>query len=63
VLQAFVVHVPFLNEAFGTVPLSAAEWLLCGVVASSVLWAEELRKVLTRASSTDRPRAQRGLLP
>ena len=54
VLQACVVHVPFLNEAFGTVPLSMGEWLLCGGLASSVLWAEELHKVVTRAS-TDRP--------
>ncbi len=50
VLQVLVVHAPFLNEAFGTVPLSAADWLLCGIIASSVLWADELRKILLAAT-------------
>ncbi|HUG74951.1 MAG TPA: cation transporting ATPase C-terminal domain-containing protein, partial [Acidimicrobiia bacterium] len=49
VLQVLVVHVPFLNEAFSTVPLSLAEWLTCLAVASLVLWAEELKKLVTRA--------------
>jgi magnesium-transporting ATPase (P-type) len=48
-LQLLVVHVPFLNAAFGTVPLEAGDWLLCGAIASSVLWADELRKLLARA--------------
>jgi magnesium-transporting ATPase (P-type) len=48
-LQVLVVHVSLLNEAFGTVPLAAGEWLLCGAIASSVLWADELRKLVTRA--------------
>ena len=47
-LQVLVVHLPFLNVAFGTVPLSAGEWLLCLALASSVLWASELRKLLRR---------------
>ncbi|HET8777806.1 MAG TPA: cation-translocating P-type ATPase, partial [Candidatus Limnocylindria bacterium] len=45
VLQVSVVHVPLLNAGFGTVPLSIADWGLCALVASSVLWAEELRKL------------------
>lgn len=32
-----VVHVPFLNLAFRTVPLSAEPWLLCAAMASVVL--------------------------
>jgi magnesium-transporting ATPase (P-type) len=48
-LQVLVVHVPVLNEAFGTAPMRAGEWLLCGVVASSVLWVGELRKLRARA--------------
>ncbi len=48
VLQVLVVNLPFLNDAFGTVPLSAADWLLCAAIASSVLWVDELRKVLAR---------------
>ncbi len=50
-LQVLVVHLPLLNEAFVTVPLSAGEWLLCGVIASSVLWAAELRKLITRTAA------------
>lgn len=45
-LQVAVVHVPFLGAAFGTVPLSAADWLACGLLASGVLWVDELRKLL-----------------
>ncbi|HET9416859.1 MAG TPA: cation-translocating P-type ATPase C-terminal domain-containing protein [Candidatus Limnocylindria bacterium] len=47
-LQVLVVHLPILNSAFGTVPLSLADWLLCIGVASTVLWAAELRKLLRR---------------
>jgi magnesium-transporting ATPase (P-type) len=47
-LQVLVVHVPFLNHAFGTVPLSPVDWLVCLGIASSVLWVAELRKVVVR---------------
>ena len=49
VLQIAVVHAPFLNKAFGTVPLSAADWLLCTAIASSVLWIDELKKLIVRS--------------
>ncbi len=52
-LHVLVLHVPFLQRAFDTVPLSAGDWLLCIAVASSVLWLRELSKLLTR----ERPRA------
>ena len=45
VLQVAVVHLPFLNLAFGTVPLSASQWAVCVVLASGVLWFSELRKL------------------
>jgi Ca2+-transporting ATPase len=48
-LQAAVIHVPFLQQAFSTVSLSAGDWLRCAAVASSVLWLRELGKVATRA--------------
>jgi magnesium-transporting ATPase (P-type) len=48
VLQVIVVHVPLMNDAFGTTPLSARDWLVCAALASSVLWAEELRKAVLR---------------
>src|SRR5690606_22417554 len=48
VLQVAVVHVPWLNAAFGTVPLTPAQWALCLAMASLVLWASELRKFVLR---------------
>ena len=48
VLQIAVVNVGFLNTAFGTVPLSASQWLLCMAMASLVLWYSELRKLALR---------------
>jgi P-type Ca2+ transporter type 2C len=50
-LHMFVLYVPFLQEAFSTVSLSASDWLACAAVASSVLWLRELSKVMTRAST------------
>jgi magnesium-transporting ATPase (P-type) len=50
VLQVAVVHVGFLNVAFGTVPLDFSQWLVCAVVASVVLWTEELRKLAVRVA-------------
>ncbi|MCK9519803.1 MAG: cation-translocating P-type ATPase [Dehalococcoidia bacterium] len=47
-LQVSVVHAPFLNDAFSTTPLSLSDWLLCGALASAVLWADEVRKLLVR---------------
>jgi magnesium-transporting ATPase (P-type) len=47
-LQAAVVHVPWLNPAFDTVPLSARQWSTCTALASSVLWAVEVKKLIGR---------------
>jgi Ca2+-transporting ATPase len=47
-LHAAVLYVPVLQEAFSTVGLSASDWLVCGTVASSVLWVRELSKMVTR---------------
>jgi len=52
-LQVAVVNLGFLNLAFGTVPLDLNQWLLCAAMASIVLWASELRKLVVRLS---RPR-------
>ena len=49
-LQGAVVYLPFLQRAFGTVPLSGSDWLRCILVASSVLWLRELSKLLARAA-------------
>ena len=47
-LQVAVVHTPFLNQAFGTTPLSVTDWLICTGLASLVLWGDELRKLAMR---------------
>jgi Ca2+-transporting ATPase len=47
-LQISVVHAPFLQRAFRTVPLAPGDWLVCVAVASSVLWAAELGKLVLR---------------
>ncbi|MEJ7784069.1 MAG: cation-translocating P-type ATPase C-terminal domain-containing protein [Solirubrobacteraceae bacterium] len=48
VLQVAVVQLPFLNDAFGTAPLSIDDWLLCVGLASIVLWAAEAKKLVER---------------
>jgi magnesium-transporting ATPase (P-type) len=47
-LQFAVIYVPFLHDAFDTSPLGLDDWLLCFGLASSVLWADELRKCVAR---------------
>jgi len=46
--QVAVVHVPFLQEAFGTRPLDLWHWLVCALMASAVLWFDELLKLVER---------------
>jgi P-type Ca2+ transporter type 2C len=48
-LQVAVVHLEFLNLAFGTAPLSLEQWGVCVAMASGVLWFSELRKWAFRA--------------
>jgi magnesium-transporting ATPase (P-type) len=59
VLQVAVVELGFLNDAFGTTPLGAGDWLVCVGLASIVLWATEAEKLLRRAwqprAATARP--------
>ncbi len=47
-LQAVVLYLPPLQRAFSTVPLNLADWLICIVVASFVLWGRELTKLVAR---------------
>jgi calcium-translocating P-type ATPase len=53
-LQVAVVHLGFLNIAFGTAPLTAVEWAICAGMGSVVLWYSELRKMAHRAWPTAR---------
>jgi magnesium-transporting ATPase (P-type) len=52
-LQVLVVHNAWFQHLFNTVPLGAAEWLLVVAVASSVLWVEELRKLVHRRKAAN----------
>jgi P-type Ca2+ transporter type 2C len=47
-LQAAVIYTPFLQQAFSTTALGARDWVSCVAVASSVLWLNELGKVVRR---------------
>ncbi|MGA8046057.1 MAG: cation-translocating P-type ATPase [Dermatophilaceae bacterium] len=51
VLQVAVVHLPFMQAAFTTEPLSAQQWLVCVGMASVVLWAQEVVKLVERRLS------------
>lgn len=55
ILHIAVVYVPFLQEAFSTTALSAGDWLICTVVASSVLWLRELDKLAVRGGFISSP--------
>lgn len=45
-LQLLVLYAPPLQRAFGTVALSAADWLRCAAAASTVLWVREASKIV-----------------
>ncbi len=47
-LHALVIYLPFLQKAFSTTALSAGDWLISALVASSVLWLREGTKLLAR---------------
>ena len=47
-LQALVLYAPSMNTLFHTVPLAADTLWPLVALASSVLWAEELRKLIAR---------------
>lgn len=54
VLQVAVVQVPVLQFAFGTAPLDLAHWGACVALGSTVLWYDEIRKVLMRSMARRR---------
>jgi P-type Ca2+ transporter type 2C len=47
-LQVGVTHVGFMQSLFDTTSISLGQWLVCIVVASSILLIEEVRKVFVR---------------
>jgi Ca2+-transporting ATPase len=53
-LQAAVVYVPFLQQAFFTVSLTPLDWVRCAVAGSSVLFLRELSKAIMRGITGER---------
>jgi magnesium-transporting ATPase (P-type) len=51
-LHFAVVYAEILNKVFHTVPIPLAEFFLIGLIASSVLWVEEVRKWFARRRLT-----------
>ena len=58
-LQLLVLYVHPLQHAFHTVPLTIADWLRCAVAASTVFWAREISKLVTRGLRPPRRRVAR----
>jgi Ca2+-transporting ATPase len=54
-LHVAVLHVPFLQKAFSTMPLSPMDWIKCIVAASGVLWLREITKFILRLRSRALP--------
>lgn len=50
-LQVLLLYVPFFQSLFSTVPLNIYQWIFAGIVSSSILWIEELRKLIVRMCS------------
>ena len=51
VLQIAVVHLPFLNRAFGTTGLDGGQWLLSIGLGASVLVVDEVKKLVVLSVS------------
>jgi Ca2+-transporting ATPase len=47
-LQVGVTHLGPLQRLFDTTSISLGQWLVAALVASSVLWIEEIRKLIAR---------------
>jgi ABC-type sulfate transport system permease component len=45
---SLIVLIPLSAAFIKTTSISGSQWLICIAVASSVLWAEEIRKAITR---------------
>ncbi len=48
-MQVLIVHVPFLQDIFETVPLTLAEWGWVALTPLSLLVVEEIRKLFVRS--------------
>ncbi|MCX6778028.1 MAG: calcium-transporting P-type ATPase, PMR1-type [Candidatus Micrarchaeota archaeon] len=53
-LQLLIIYNPLLQQVFHTVPLSAGDWVKIIAVASTIIIAEEIRKLLARRNESKR---------
>lgn len=51
-LQFAALYLPFMQNILHTQPLTASEWLIIILIASSIVLVEEIRKFIHRLSST-----------
>jgi Ca2+-transporting ATPase len=59
-LHVAVIYAPFLQQAFSTTSLNLNDWMLCAMVASSVLWLREVSKLAIRARKSSRTLSANG---
>ena len=57
-LQLAVTHLGPFQRLFSTTSISTAQWLVCIAVASSVVWVDELRKLILRRRAAPQSRRQ-----
>jgi len=48
VLQLALLYVPWLNDVFGTMPLSALDLTICLALSTAIFWVVELEKLIRR---------------
>lgn len=49
ILQVLLIYVPFFQMLFSTVSLNIYQWIFAALISSTILWIEEIRKVVVRA--------------
>lgn len=47
-LQILLLYIPFLQSIFATIPLNIYQWMFAALVSSTILWMEEIRKLVAR---------------
>ncbi len=60
VLQIAVIFIPTMNRLFHTQPFDLEQVVIIGVVASLVLWVEEIRKLVVRRARGRRAQGREG---
>jgi len=48
ILQIMILYIPFFNKIFSTVPLNINDWVIVLAISSSIIWLNEIIKLLNR---------------